>query len=63
MAHDVGFLNADNRSDESFYFFGYCGGIFYSTFDAHHLNNGVSGANGTVLKDRVTVLAGFEKNE
>lgn len=60
MAHDVSFINKDNHSDKSFYFFGYRGGIFYETFKANHLNNFVSGANAGVLRDRKTVLEGFE---
>jgi hypothetical protein len=61
MAHDVSFIDKDNFDNKSFYFFGYRGGIFYETFKANHLDNGVSGANAGVVRDRKTVLEGFER--
>ncbi|MCK6625576.1 MAG: hypothetical protein L6R45_10420 [Anaerolineae bacterium] len=59
MAHDISFTDSSNGQTFGF-FFGYAGGIFYTAFDAHHLDAGISGANGGVTRSADEVRRAIE---
>lgn len=55
MAHDISFSDADNEDEPFAFFFGYARGIFYTAFEAEHLDNGMSGANEGVTRSAAQV--------